>query len=199
MSEDRPGSRFPRSGRLRSGYAVDQVERFLHDVEHAVTTPGLRLPAPAEIRRAGFDMVRNGYEPHAVDAALDRLEQRALEEEQEAARSRGSDGGPTGDAGGTAGGEERLWAEVAAVRAELERPAGSRFPRAGRFERGYATSDVDQLCERLAGVLSGGPGPGVRGVRSAVFRAQRGGYAELPVDDLLDRVVEILLRRSVAS
>jgi DivIVA domain-containing protein len=55
--------------------------------------------------------------------------------------------------------------------------------------------DVDDLLDAIAGPLIGEPGPGAQAVRTSVFRPKRGGYDEDAVDDYLDRVVELFLRR----
>ncbi|MDP9418125.1 MAG: DivIVA domain-containing protein, partial [Actinomycetota bacterium] len=54
---------------------------------------------------------------------------------------------------------------------------------------------VDDFLDALAGSLAGRSGPDVDAVRTAVFPAGRGGYDEDEVDDFLDRVVDVLLRR----
>lgn len=176
--------RFPRSGALFSGYSVAQVDAFFARVEAAFGAGEGEPVRASDIRCVGFDMVRNGYHTNAVDPALDRLEQRALEWEREHLR----DHRPADEA-------QNL--QVDALRSVLSRPPRQRFPRAAGLRRGYSVADVDAYCDRLLPVLDGQRGPGVRGVRSAVFRPQRGGYAEPAVDDTLDRMVEVLLRRFV--
>ncbi len=180
-----PG-RFPRAGALFSGYSMPQVDAFFARVEAVL---GAREGEPvraADIRRVGFDMVRNGYDVHAVDTALDRLEQRALEWE----RDNSADRGPA---------DATLTRQVEALRSVLSRAPRERFPRAAGLRRGYSVVEVDAYCDRLTPVLDGLRGPGVRGVRTAVFRPQRGGYAEPAVDEALDRVVDMLLRRAVRT
>jgi DivIVA domain-containing protein len=62
---------------------------------------------------------------------------------------------------------------------------------------------VDALLDTLDDSLSGASPPGEEAdavlgpdaVRESVFRPRRGGYDEDEVDDYLDRVVDLLLRR----
>jgi DivIVA domain-containing protein len=70
---------FPRVGRLSRGYARRQVDTYLARVETAHASGRLTSrTTAAAIRRAAFDLVLHGYQPAAVDAALDELEQQAL-------------------------------------------------------------------------------------------------------------------------
>jgi DivIVA domain-containing protein len=79
----------------------------------------------------------------------------------------------------------------------VRRKRGERFGRSPWWGRhpGYAMTEVDAFCERLASTMQGGRGPGLRAVRQIEFRSQRGGYAEDEVDAFLDVVVGIMLRR----
>ena len=180
--------RFPRVSRLSHGYAARQVDAYLNRVEAALDAgvPSGHASAAA-IRRAAFDLVLHGYAPMAVDEALDRLEERALELERAATES------------GALPVAHDVWAEAASLGGRLERPRGERFRMAGRLVRGYRPADVDALLDALAGPLGGGPGVGADEVRRTTFGARRGGYDEDEVDDYLDRVVDVLLRRRTES
>jgi DivIVA domain-containing protein len=185
--------RFPRVGRLSHGYAVRQVDAYLARVESSLQAGGgAPRTTAASIRRAAFDLVLHGYQPMAVDRVLDRLEERALELER--AGSAAPDGAPVG---------HDLGAEAAALRTRIGQPNGERFRTTGMLTRGYRQADVDALLDKLGVSLSGESlsgedadavvGPDT--VRESVFRPRRGGYDEDEVDDYLDRVVDLLLRR----
>jgi DivIVA domain-containing protein len=75
-----------------------------------------------------------------------------------------------------------------------------RFPRAGTLRRGYDVDDVDDFVDHALAALQGTETITVEQVRAAAFRPRRGGYQEDAVDDMLDRVVELLLllRRQAA-
>lgn len=176
--------RFPRAGRLRRGYHVRQVDAFLDRVE--VSLNGLLPPvSAAEIRQAGFELVRHGYLVEAVDDALDEIEERAVRAQAATAGRRG---------------RVDPESEAAFLREELAAPYMKRFPRCSTLRRGYDVDDVDDFLDRVTLTLSGQGALAVEDVRRVSFRPKHGGYAEQAVDEALDRVVELflLLHRSGA-
>ncbi len=170
-------SQFQTVGRFERGYEPYQVDAFLAKAEAAVMA---RTMSAEVIRKVGFDLVRGGYDVEAVDAHLDRLELQAAEAERKSA-SPGASGPPA--------------QQLVGLTEVLARPHGGRFPRTGRFRRGYDARAVDRFTDGLAATLAGHSGPGLRSVRTAVFPASLGGYDEDAVDDYLDRVVDVLLRQ----
>jgi len=178
------GERFPRTGRLHKGYHRKQVDHFLNHVELALSG-AMPPPTAAEVREAGFELVRGGYVTSDVDHALDALEERVLDAQTAGRRGRSDPA-----------------SEVAFLRGELSAPYMQRFPRARGFRRGYDIDDVDTFIDQVIAALdvtdpaAHGPGSSrvsVDVVRSAPFRSRRGGYREDAVDQMLDRVVELLL------
>jgi len=176
--------RFPRAGRLHKGYHRKQVDHFLNHVELAL---GGAMPPPtaAEVREAGFELVRGGYVTRDVDQALDALEERVLVAQSAGRRGRSDPA-----------------SEVAYLRDELTAPYMQRFPRVRGFRRGYDIDDVDAFVDQVIAALdvtdlsASSPSSSrvsVDVVRSAPFRSRRGGYREDAVDQMLDRVVELLL------
>ena len=177
--------RFPRTSRLRRGYHVRQVDDFLVRVETGLS--GAFTPMSAsEIRRAGFELVRHGYEVPAVDAYLDQLEERVLSLQSVVGGRRGRV-----DVGG----------DAEFLRGQLDQPYMRRFPRAGLLRRGYEIDEVDEFIDRVILVLNGAGELSVEAVRDTTFHPKRGGYDEIAVDETLDRVVEILMvqRRSAGQ
>jgi DivIVA domain-containing protein len=176
---------FRRAGRLRRGYAVEQVEEFFARARVSYETGGPRGGvASGDVRTVGFDLVRRGYDVTMVDAALDRMEDAFLRREQEVVRGRlGADRAFT-----------ELTARAATLRGRLSRPDGERFDRAAPGELAYDPDEVDDLCHRLVAWFEDGDGLGHDDVRRAVFSTRRGakGYAEHQVDAFLDRAVEVL-------
>src|SRR5690625_7961246 len=63
---------FPRVKVTHTGYHMDQVEDFFDDAREDYEA-GWQMTA-TQVRAAAFDLVRGGYDPNAVDAALDRVE-----------------------------------------------------------------------------------------------------------------------------
>jgi DivIVA domain-containing protein len=163
--------------RLRKGYHRRQVDAFLNQVEVALGG-AMPPPAAAEVRQAGFELVRGGYDTTAVDQALDALEERVITAQ-----------------GLTTGRRGRFdpASEAEFLRSELSVPYMKRFPRAGAMRRGYDVDDVDDFLDHVVASLDGGAQLTVEQVRAAAFRPRRGGYREDAVDETLDRVVELLL------
>lgn len=175
-------STFPHARRWHPGYNVDEVEEFLRIARAAYDGDSAGLTSE-QIRHTAFGIRRGGYETAPVDAAMERLEDAFAVRERDAERARL--------------GEER-WHERASaaahdVVARLERPATHRFRRTSILTVGYRTADVDAFADRLLGYFRQGAPLPVQEVRGAVFRAQRGGYAETQVDLLLDAVTEVML------
>ncbi len=177
--------RYPRVRRWRKGYHRGQVDAFVSNVE--VSLSGMiPMPTATDIRRAGFELRRGGYDTVAVDAAMDDLESRVLAVQRLSAGRRGRTDPGT---------------DAAVLREELSGPYMQRFPRSGFLRRGYDLDDVDDFVDRVLVVLDGdGDGDGaaaqplaVDDVRAVVFRPRRGGYREDAVDDALDHVVEHLM------
>lgn len=175
--------RFPRVKGLVKGYDRRQVETFLTRVEQGLNGSG-DLVGAEEVRRVGFDLVRGGYDVATVDNALDGLEEQAMAAEAAVA----AEGAPR-----RRGGEDPAQDLRRLVGAER----GHRMPRCGRLQRGYDPAAVDAFLEQLPDALEGRSPLDAQDVRSVRFRPRRGGYSEGHVDDLLDRVVDVLLRRSV--
>ena len=173
---------FPRTSGTGTGYARDQVDEFFTRAR-AAYEGGSGMTAD-DVRRSAFDLVRGGYRPSAVDAALDRLENAFVQRERTAFMEEH--------------GQEAWMAEVAhratSLYPRLNRPPGLRFapPRRGR---GYAHEDVDAVLDRLVDYFDSGRPLSAMDLRTVTFASARGAraYAEGPVDAFLDRAVDILL------
>jgi DivIVA domain-containing protein len=177
-------SLFPRTSKKTLGYNPAQVDEFLDSTRQAYddNDASTRLTA-AEIRHTAFAMVKGGYSPERVDAALERLEDAfAARERDRAARQNG----------------EQAWIDQARSTAQvlinrLGRPAGERFDRTSFLSTGYHRGDVDRFAAKLVKYFQDGHPVTVDDVRSVVFRPQRGGYREAQVDVVLDGVVDVML------
>ena len=74
---------FPRASRLRPGYQREQVDRYF-TTAHEIYDAGEFEEMDSEgVRTVAFDIVRGGYDPDAVDAALDRLETAFLQRKRQ--------------------------------------------------------------------------------------------------------------------
>jgi DivIVA domain-containing protein len=176
---------FPTARGRARGYARDEVDAFLQSARRAYDVDDSETPTltSAEIRRTSFALARGGYATGPVDAALERLEDAfALRERERALTETG----------------KREWLTSARETAQvilnrLARPAGHKFSRAGFLAQGYRTDDVDAFSKQLVAYFERGTPLSADAVRTAVFRAQRGGYVESQVDLLLDAVTEVML------
>lgn len=211
MDASRPGSSpFARVGRREFGYAVRQVDRFLakargyynaddpendtdgssHDhssYSHSSDdrSSDSETVTSNEVRAMSFKPVRGGYEPRAVDAAMDRLEDVFAQRERDRLIA----------AEGEDAWLRQIGRRAAVLRGRLHRPAGARFRRPVKKNGpSYNIEDVDRLCDELLQYLEQDAPLSVDVVRRAVFREARGadGYEENQVDAFLDRVVELM-------
>lgn len=175
-------SKFPLVGRWSAGYDIEQVDDFFARAREAYEGGGGM--GAVDVRGTAFDLVRKGYRPAAVDAALDRLEAAFVQR---------------GRADAIADVGQDAWLNDVAQRAtslypRLTRPEGERFasPEQGR---GYSKLDVDTLLDRMVEYFDDGADLTAKEIRSATFASARGehAYAEGPVDAFLDRAVDVLL------
>lgn len=170
-------------GRAR-GYARPEVDAFLDAARGSFESVDAAEPVSSgEVRAAVFPLVRGGYEPTAVDAALTRIEDAFAERERERALTRRG-------ARAWLGRSRALGQEILE---RLRRPAGRRFDRVGALSWGYRRDEVDDVAVRIAAYLERGDALTVDQVRSVAFRLQRGGYRESQVDAVLDGVVDVML------
>lgn len=175
-------STFPVTGKREKGYAASQVDEFFDRARTEYDAPQPALTS-VDIRQAGFDLVRGGYDPRPVDAALERLEQAFAQRERSVALA-------------TAGPD--AWRAQAKRQARvivdrLQRPEGKRFRRTGLFSTGYRRHDVDEFSQRIIDVFCVGTPLTADEVRDVTFGRERHGYDEAQVDAVLDRTIEILL------
>lgn len=195
---------FATVARRRRGYHKGQVDAFVD----AVRTTFLAGPegsalSSRTVRDAVFDVVRGGYEPEEVDAALDRFEDAFAQWERAGAADL-----PT---------REELTHARGLIRGRLGRADGHRFRAPSGRRPGYRAADVDALCRDLRDWLdetgtgqrsfstslspssSGTAEPDdefedIATIRDARFTADRGAdaYDAAQVDLFLDRVIEVL-------
>lgn len=176
---------FRQVGRLQTGYEPEQVESFF-DHARRVYEGDDSVPLTAkDVRMAAFDLVRGGYDPVHVDAALDRLERAFVSRQRtEHVATHGQQAWM-----------DHLAAQARTLYGRLTRPDGDRFARAPRGEAAYDPEDVDALCHRLVDYFDHGHPLTSDEVRNVTFRRRSGrrGYAEPSVDAFCARAVEVLL------
>jgi DivIVA domain-containing protein len=176
-------STFPRVSKGR-GYDTAEVEEFLEDARRAYSAPADQAGLSAErIRMTAFSMKRGGYEPAAVDAALERLEDAFATRERQLAIDRAGD---------------QAWYQGARGLAQtllerISRPRAHRFRRVSWFATGYSVREVDGFTDRIRRFFQTGVPMTADDIRRVAFHPQRGGYAEAQVDALLDATVHVML------
>ncbi|CAM3396519.1 DivIVA domain-containing protein [Occultella aeris] len=175
---------FSTVGSLSSGYDREQVDEFFERAKASYEGSGEETLSAADVRQVAFDLVRHGYNPAAVDAALDRLEGAFIQRDRS-------------DFIATHG--QEAWMEQVAERAttlypRLVRPDGERFapPERGR---GYDADAVDEVLDRLVDYFDSGAKLSAAELRQATFPSapRSRAYGEGPVDAYLDRAVDVLL------
>ena len=174
---------FPRVGLFRQGYRREQVEGYFATAHEIYDAGELDEMDSEGVRTVAFDIVRGGYKPAAVDAALDRLEAAFLQRRRaDFVAERG----------------RKAWMEEVAQLAttlypRLLRPHGSRF--APAHKHGYSKVEVDRLMDRVEVGGDAATALSSTEVRTATFSAAKrdAAYDERSVDRYLARVVEVLL------
>ncbi|WP_299165395.1 DivIVA domain-containing protein [uncultured Arthrobacter sp.] len=180
-------SPFARVARREYGYNARQVDKFLTRARTFYNSDGTdgEPVTSSDVRTTAFDPARGGYEPRAVDAALDRLEDVFAQRERDTLI----------ESNGEQAWLMRIGRTSAVLRGRLHRPPGERFRRPSRKNAiSYDIDEVDALCDALLGYFENDMPLSVDVVRRAVFREAVGqdGYEETQVDAFLDRVVELM-------
>lgn len=177
---------FPRKGRMAKGYDPIQVNEFFTQAREAYEgRVSAQEFSSEQVRSVAFDEVRHGYDPEAVDAALDRLEAAF------AKRDRADHVAVNG---------KQAWLDRVAERAttlypRLLRPAGERFTHPQGRELGYSLEQVDEFMTKLIAFFDEGAQLTADEVRHVQFKDARKqkAYATGPVDAYLARATEVLL------
>lgn len=174
---------FPRVGALKKGYRMEQVDRYFEIAREIYDQGELDEMDSESVRTVAFDIVTGGYNPDAVDAALDRLERAFLQRRR---------------ADFVASHGRSAWMSQVSELAttlypRLLRPEGERFASANG--RGYDKTEVDALLSRVSAYFDANGTLESTEVRDCVFRAAKGdkAYNEISVDRYLARVVEVLI------
>lgn len=175
---------FPTVKKSQRGYDIAQVEEFLGQLRQAYES-NAEVPSltAKDIREAAFAMSKGGYQPDAVDTALDRLEEAFAKRERERIV--------------TTQGQEAWYGKVRedaeAIMARLNRKKGKLFRRSGLLRQGYDRAEVDRFMERILAYFESRGQLTVSDVRGAGFRPKSNGYSEAQVDALIDAVIEVML------
>lgn len=174
---------FPDSPKGTPGYVKDEVTEFLERAKRVYEGSEEGVTS-SDIRQKVFTLAPSGgFDTHAVDQALWRLEEAFAKRER---------GGATEELG-EAGFYKSIRHQAQEILDRVARPAKEKFRRASPIQPGYHVADVDQFCERLVSYFQGNEALSVATVRNQKFRTQWGGYDEIQVDRVLDETVSVIL------
>lgn len=176
---------FVQAGKRKLGYDMAEVNAFLDLARQQYNEPSRQLLNSLEVRAIRFKLVKNGYSISVVDAALEKLEDTfaAAEFSKEVISQ------------GFFEFEEDLVNQRAELVARCNRPNKKKFTKRKYPNKGYSVKQVDILCSQLGKSLETKADLSVKEVRTATFKAKRGGYAEYQVDAFLESVVESIQRQ----
>ncbi|WP_099332736.1 DivIVA domain-containing protein [Actinomyces minihominis] len=177
---------FPMVKGLSRGYNPEQVDAFFAESRTAYEggVPADTFSAE-QIYTAAFDLVRGGYDPKPVDAALNRLEAAFIQ------RDRSNFVAEHG---------ENKWFEKIADDAtvlypRLLRPQGDRFLHPEGRARGYSAVEVDAFLDRIAAFFDDRDNVTEAAIRTVTFKSARGeaAYNEAQVDAFLGAATRVLM------
>lgn len=181
------GHQFPTTSGRKRGYRIECVDALLTRVRatYEGRAVGEDVVRAYEIRQTAFPLVRRGYDPRYVDAALDRLEEVMFERERQAyIRDHGE------------AGWRNLLAELRdELLGRVGRSRHQRFRRRSILAHGYRRSQVDAVLDQLGEAIQAERGLRAADIRQLRFHPQRGGYCETQVDAFLDSIVEYILAK----
>jgi DivIVA domain-containing protein len=162
-------STFPKVPKGKLGYAINEVDLLISRARDQYSNVSTSALDWRELTAHGFTLVKGGYQPEAVDAAIDKLQDTFASKDS-------SSNQPT---------QLRIL-----LLGRVSRPKGRRFSRAGVMRLGYSRSQVDAVIKVIEEYLEGGEKLLIDEIRKMRFKVQRGGYIESQVDSYIDRLVE---------
>lgn len=167
-----------RKGKL--GYSKTEVDLLIARARDQYASPTAHVLDWRELSNHVFSMEKNGYQPAAVDAAIEKLQDTFAQKEL----------------------AERFVAIdpiAQALAARVSRPKGKRFKRANVLGLGYSRSQVDAVLSLVGEYLQGAEELQIGEVRELKFKLKRGGYIESQVDAYIDRLVEHIQTKRFAK
>lgn len=174
---------FPDAPKGSPGYVQAEVTEFLDRAKRVYEGHEEGITS-SDIRQKVFSLTPDGgFDTHAVDQALWRLEEAFAKRER---------GGATEQLG-EAGFYKNIRQQAQEILDRVARPAREKFRRSSLVHPGYNVKDVDQFCDRLVSYFQGSEALSVATVRNQKFRTQWGGYDEIQVDRVLDETVSVIL------
>lgn len=170
---------FPLVGKKKLGYDPTEVDEFLVLARDQYARPDAKLINWKKLTSKSFSLVKNGYDPIAVDKAIDKLEDTFAQRELRAQFP-------------MVNRTEELVRLRNLLAGRVARPKGKRFGRTGVLGLGYSRKTVDDLVDLVGEFLEDQENLELDELRGLKFKVVRGGYIESQVDTYIDRLVELI-------
>ena len=175
-------STFPLVGKKKLGYAPAEVDAFIALARDQYSRPESRVINWKTLVATSFQLVKDGYDPVAVDKAIEKLEDTFAERDVKAPTFQFPVVSKT----------EQISKIRALLASRVARPKGKKFDRAGVVGLGYSPKSVDALVALVGEFLEDQELLELDDLRGLKFKVVRGGYVESQVDTYIDRLVEFI-------
>lgn len=173
---------FPTVGKKNLGYDPAEVDAFIALARDQYARPESRVINWKSLVSTSFQLVKDGYDPLAVDKAIEKLEDTFAERDVKTPAFQFPVVNKT----------EELIKLRTLLASRAARPSGKKFERAGVLGLGYSRKAVDQVIELVADYLEDQIILELDDFRRMKFKVVRGGYVESQVDAYIDRLVEYM-------
>lgn len=166
----------------KMGYSPQEVEAFIALAREQYNNINARLLDWRDITGKKFTMVKGGFFPEQVDAAIDRLQDSFAERELKR----------KADPFAPSLSRSILTELREPLKARATRAKNRSFDRVNVMSLGYSRKEVDALLSVVLSFLNDEAELDISEIREITFKEQRGGYFESQVDAYIERLVEYL-------
>ena len=175
-------STFPTVGKKKLGYDKAEVDAFISLARDQYARPDSRVINWKTLVSTGFQLVKDGYDPIAVDKAIEKLEDTFAERDVKS---------PTFQFPVVNKSEELIKLRNL-LASRITRPKRKKFERVGVLGLGYSLRGVDAVIAQVGEYLEDQVSLDLAELRGLKFKVVRGGYVESQVDAYIDRLVELM-------
>lgn len=175
-------SAFPTVGKNKLGYDRTEVDAFIAKARDQYARPESKIINWKTLVSTGFQLVKDGYDPVAVDKAIDKLEDTFAERDVKSPAFQFP----------IVNRSEEFIKLRALLALRVSRPKGKRFERVGVLGVGYSRKAVDAVVALVGEFLEDPETIELDELRALKFKVVRGGYVESQVDTYIDRLVEFV-------
>lgn len=164
----------------KMGYSKTEVDLLIAKARDQYSNASAHVLDWRELTNHVFTLEKNGYQPGAVDSALQKLQDTFAEKELSIRAT-----------------DNEVLRQLLSSRSS--RRKGRRFQRSSVLGLGYSRPQVDALLAVVGEYLEGQDELDIVQVRELAFKLQRGGYIESQVDAYIDRLVEYIQTKRFAK